>query len=190
MKYYQLVLDHDHDDMYIGCNKAEIGEMDPYDITKGVKIDNWYLPVLRYKPSLTRELPDYLLNPHDWPVVSDRFLEVMHVLISNQVQVLPVAVVNNFTGRKQRDYFALNILPRPDALDYEKAVFDRFESDEDEAQEAIFIDHCVIKEIMVEGYHIFRLRCSPFEILVSEEFKKHAESAKLTGLDFWEVDVS
>ena len=98
MRYYKLIYDYEQDDNYANCDVASIGNMDEYITISGKEIKQWGRVVFEYDSTEGNVLTDYLANPHRWFVVSENFCNKTQKILENQVQFLPVKVIDRFSG--------------------------------------------------------------------------------------------
>ena len=112
MRYYKLIYDYEQDDNYANCDVASIGNMDEYITISGKEIKQWGRVVFEYDSTEGNVLTDYLANPHRWFVVSENFCNKTQKILENQVQFLPVKVIDRFSGIEVDSYFVANIVNR------------------------------------------------------------------------------
>lgn len=186
MRYFRLEYDDITPNDNIFCNKSDIGSMDPYILNQGNLILSWNVPTFLFNPLKGNTMPDYLFTPHSWLIVSDRFMQVTEPRLRNEVQFLPVRVINSFTHQEHLNYFAVNIIGLIDALDWSHAEYERFD---EENPDFIFVSKYALQESNIGQRSILRLKCNPFPVFVSEELKLAIEQAHLNGFLFQEVAV-
>ena len=131
MRYYKLIYDYEQDDNYANCDVASIGNMDEYITISGKEIKQWGRVVFEYDSTEGNVLTDYLANPHRWFVVSENFCNKTQKILENQVQFLPVKVIDRFSGIEVDSYFVANIVTVIDALDLDNSKYDVFELDDE-----------------------------------------------------------
>ena len=186
MRYYKLIYDYENDDAYVNCDIANIGNMNEYITIGGKEIKQWDKVVFEYDSAEGNILTDYLANLHRWFVVSEDFCKITQKIIENQVQYLPVKVMDRFTKSEVDSYFVANIVNVIDALDLDNSKYDVFELDD---EKIISVEKYALKSSEIVNTQIFRLKDDTIPIFVSETLKKVIEDNGLTGFKFLEVDV-
>lgn len=186
MRYYKLIYDYEKDDNYVNCDIANIGDMNKYIAISGKKIEWWNDVVFEYNSVEGNVLTDYLANLYRWFVVSDNFRQLTKKIIENQVQYLPVKVIDRVTKSEIDSYFVANIVTVIDALDLENSKYDVFELDN---EKIISVEKYALKSSEIVDKHIFRLKDDIIPIFVSETLKKVIEDNDFIGFEFLEVDV-
>ena len=186
MRYYKLIYDYEKDDNYVNCDTAKIGNMNEYITISGKEIKQWDEVVFEYDSAEGNILTDYLANLYRWFIVSDNFCKKTQTIIGNQVQYLPVKVLDRSTRLEVDSYFVANIVTVIDALDLEKSKYDIFELDD---EKIISVEKYALKSNEIINKHIFRLKDDTIPIFVSEALKKVIEDNDFIGFEFLEVDV-
>ena len=186
MRYFKLIYDYEKDDNYVNCDIANIGNMNEYITISGKEIEQWGNVVFEYNSEEGNILTDYLANLYRWFVVSDDFRQLTQNIIENQVQYLPVKVIDRFTNSEVDSYFVANIVTIVDALDLENSKYDVFELDD---EKIISVEKYALIGNEIVGKHIFRLKDDTIPIFVSETLKKAIEDNDFIGFKFLEVDV-
>lgn len=186
MRYFKLIYDYEKDDNYVNCDIANIGNMNKYITISGKEIEQWGNVVFEYNSEEENILTDYLANLYRWFVVSDDFRQLTQNIIENQVQYLPVKVIDRFTNSEVDSYFVANIVTIVDALDLENSKYDVFELDD---EKIISVEKYALRGNEIVGKHIFRLKDDTIPIFVSETLKKAIEDNDFIGFEFLEVDV-
>ena len=187
MRYYKLIYDYEQDDNYANCDVASIGNMDEYITISGKEIKQWGRVVFEYDSTEGNVLTDYLANPHRWFVVSENFCNKTQKILENQVQFLPVKVIDRFSGIEVDSYFVANIVTVIDALDLDNSKYDVFELDD---EKIISVEKYALKSSEIVNRHIFRLKDDTIPIFISETLKKVIEDNDFTGFEFLEVDCN
>jgi hypothetical protein len=134
-------------------------------------------------------ITENLCNSYGWEIFSENALELFKDVISYDVQLLPVKVVNKDSGQEIGKYSIVNVLSFLDALDLENSVYKYFEI-EGKSEKWLSVIKFALNENKLENHHIFRLKESRMAIFVSEIFKEIAEKNKMRGFDFLEVESS
>lgn len=186
MRYYKLIYNYEKDDNYANCDIAYIGNMDEYITTKGKEIKEWQSVVFEYDSAEGNILTDYLANLHRWLVVSDIFLKATQKIVENQVQYLPVKVIDRHTKAEVVSYFVANIINIIDAIDLENSKYDIFELGD---EKIISVEKYALKSSEIVNQHIFRLKDDTIPVFVSETLKNVIENNDFTGFEFLEIDV-
>ena len=161
---------------------------DKYMLYEGIVINDWDNNIT-FECDLKEGfvVTDYLCCVYGWNIFSEKTIKLFSDLIGNDVQLLPIKIVNKDTGQEIDKYFVVNVLPFLDALDLENSVYDYFGTEEEKRLSVIKYG---IKEEKICGHHIFRLKDSPFSLFVSEKFYKTSKKNKLLGCNFLEVKTS
>lgn len=186
MRYYKLIYDYEKDDNYINCDIANIGNMNEYITISGKAIKQWDEAVFEYDSSEGNILTDYLANLYRWFIVSNNFYQETQKVIENQVQYLPIKVIDRFTKLEIDSYLVANIVTVIDALDLDNSKYDIFELDD---EKIISVEKYALKSNEIINKHIFRLKDDTIPIFVSETLKKVIEDNDFIGFEFLEVDV-
>ncbi len=187
MRFFKLMYDYENDYGYASCDVAKIGNMNKYVTISGREINQWDNVVFEYNSTKGSVLTDYLANLYRWPIVSSFFRKLTYELIKNQVQYLPIKVIDNFTKVEINSYYVVNIVKTIDALDLEKSKYDIFELDD---KKFISVEKYALRDNKICGVHIFRLKEDVIPIFVSDSIKKIIESNNLVGFKFLEVGVT
>lgn len=187
MRYYKLIYDYEKDDNYVNCDVGHIGNMDEYITSNGKKIKEWNDVVFEYNSNEGDIFTDYLANLYRWIIVSSAFIELTQKVIENQVQYLPVKVMDKITKAETDSYFVANIVTTVDGLDMKKSKYDIFELDD---EKIVSVKKYVLKKSEIADNHIFRLKSDTIPVFVSETIKRMIEDNNLSGFAFLEVDVS
>jgi hypothetical protein len=110
------------------------------------------------------------------PVMNERALAVLHPLIAEVVEVLPLAHV------KGLKLCITNILDVIDCLDTERSEGHRFEGT------LLSVDRFVFKPGTVDGHHFFKVKgFEGFAPFVSQQFKDLVDLHELQGFRFREL---
>lgn len=187
MRYFKLIYDYENDDNYVNCNIGNIGDIDEYITINGKKINEWKKIAFEYNSSEGYILTDFIANLYRWLIVSKKFVNVSNNLIKEQVQYLPVKIIDKIANIENNSYFVANIVTILDALDMKKSKYDIFEVD---TNKIISVEKYVLIEDKIVNKHIFRLKNDLIPIFVSEKIKQIIEDNKLLGFAFLEVDVN
>lgn len=187
MEYYLIMLDGEKgDNKYIFAEPCADVE-DQYMFQNGKIIKEW--EPMQFECDLRKGsvVIEYLGNSFGWDIFSEKALELLGDLINNDVQLLPVKVINKATGQEIGKYFVVNVLPFLDALDLENSVYNYYDIDIDGRKEKwLSVIKYGIKKAKVAEHHIFRLKESSSDVFVSEKFKKIVEKTKCWELTFRE----
>lgn len=187
MKYYKLIFDFENDKDYLLAEPCHDME-DEYIVCEGKAIEKWEPMQFECDIQNGRVITEKLGNSYGWEILSEKALELFGEIIGNDVQLLPIKVVNKHTEQEIEKYFVVNVLPFLDALDLENSVYNYFDVGSDE--KLLSVIKYGIKEKKVGGHHIFRLKESPMAVFVSGKFKEIAEKNDMLGFDFVKVKVS
>ena len=185
MKYYKLIFDYENDEQYLLAEPCAVVK-DKYAVYEGTVIDDWVPVTFECNPRNGSVVTEMLGNSYGWPIMSRRAIELLDGAIRNEVQLLPVKVINKDTKEEIENYYVLNVLPFLDALDLEHSLHTYFTCGD---IKVLSVMKYALRKEGVENHNIFRLKESPMSIFVSEHFKRIAEENKMLGLDFLEVKV-
>ncbi|MDE6887894.1 MAG: hypothetical protein K2P45_04515 [Eubacterium sp.] len=186
MRYYIVAYDYENGDDYIYCHQSELGGIDEYAVTDGVRIDSWKNIVLRYSSKEEDVLSDHLANVHGWPVVSAKFRELTNAFLAEQVQYLPIKVLDVEHGKEIDTYYVVNAVCLIDALDLEHSTYDDITLDD---EKVLIVEKYALNRSKIKGEHMFRLKGDTIPLFVSEEVKDVIEDNALTGFTFIEVEL-
>lgn len=186
MRYYKLIYDYEKDDNYVNCDIAHIGNMDEYIAISGKEIKKWDKVVFEYDSTEGNILTDYLANLYRWLVVSEEFCKMIQKIAENEVQYLPVKVIDRNTKAEDASYFVANIVNLINAIDLENSKYDIFELGD---EKIISVEKYALKRREIVNKHIFRLKDDTIPVFVSETLKNVIEENKFTGFEFLEVEV-
>lgn len=187
MPYYKLIYDYENDDNYVNCDTADIGGYSEYITTEGQVIEQWNPVLFEYSSSEGAVLTDYLANVHRWLAVSSAFKQLTKELINDEVQYLPINLLDRDTKSDVGTYYVANIIEVVDALDLENSKYDVFELDD---EKIFMVEKYALKGKEIIGKHIFRLKGDTVPIFVSDTIKKIIEENELVGFRFLEVAVT
>lgn len=186
MCFYKLLYDYEKGDGYVYCDVGKIGSMNKYITLSGEKIDGWEEVSFEYNSEQGHVLTDLLANVYRWLLVSNNFRYLLESIIKDQIQYLPVKIIDKVTSKEIHSYSVANIVTMVDAFDFENSEFDVLEMD---GQKVFLVRKYVLKSNEIIGKHIFRLKDDTIPIFVSGALKKVIEDNGLLGFDFLEVKV-
>ena len=189
MEYYLIMLDGEKgNNKYIFAEPCADVE-DQYMFQNGKIIKGW--EPMQFECDLKKGsvVTEYLGNSYGWDIFSEKALGSFGDLISNDVQLLPIKVINKTTKQEISKYFVVNALTILDALDLESSVYTYYDI-EGRNEKWLSVIKYGIKGENVREHHIFRLKESPADVFVSEKFKKIVEKNKMLGIDFQRVKTS
>lgn len=184
--FYKLLYDYEKEDSYVYCDVGKIGSMNKYITLSGGKIDGWEEVSFEYNSEQGHVLTDFLANVYRWLLVSNNFRYLSESIIKDQIQYLPVKIIDKVTNKEINSYSVANIVTMVDAFDFENSEFDILEMD---GQKVFLVRKYVLKSNEIIGKHIFRLKDDTIPIFVSGTLKKVIEDNGLLGFDFLEVKV-
>jgi hypothetical protein len=118
--------------------------------------------------------PDFM-GSSSIPFISDKFKKVIenHSEINN-INFLPTKI-------EKENYWLLNIIGYLDCFDKEKSTFSTFDNGEpDEIQNIVFFEE------NIPSFSIFKIKESPINIFITDEFKKVIEENHISGVSFLE----
>lgn len=187
MQYYKLMFDDNKKRKNDIMLRPVIDVKNPYTLLYGQHIEEWNTIMFEYNPAEGHIQTDYMGNVYGWPILSEKAAKLFSGLIKNDIQMLPIKILNKDTRQAIDEYFVLNILSLIEALDLENSVYNYVIT---EGKKELAVIKYGIKETKVIDHHIFRLKESPFAIFVSKEFKKVAEDNTMLGMEFLKVKMS
>ncbi|MCX7747914.1 MAG: hypothetical protein N2645_13655 [Clostridia bacterium] len=193
MKYYKLTYD---DEMQIpdkiAC-KVEDGFEAKYSINKndiyqGSQFDYWNSSFTFYYRAQDGDIAtDYLVNDLGWPVISPKFREILvQTNEVNNVQYLPIKIIEEKTKKELNGYSVINILDLIDAIDLNHSLYRTLEA---KGRKVLIFTHYALDSKKLGGLHLVRLKDPIFPTFISEALKNELLKSRLTGLDFSEVRV-
>ena len=114
------------------------------------------------------------------PVMSQRAWDVLHPLVSEFTEALPLG---SFAGQ---EYFVIHLFEETDALDEDKS---RFTMVDGQPAKSSILKYS-FRESLLTGRHIFQIpQLRGRDPLVSKEFKTAVEKNALVGAKFSELDL-
>lgn len=188
MQYYQLIMDggDENDRSVVALSREKIND---YDLYKGQKIENWNEnTIFEYDPDEGDTHIEYLATNISHPIMTEKAVKALEKLIANDVQLLPIRVINKKTGEEPEKYYILNILSCVDALDLQNSLYDR-RIDDRTNEEYISVIKYALDSSRVGEHHIFRIKESVLSVsvFVSEEFRKVVRKNKMKGMEIYKV---
>lgn len=187
MKYYKLSYDYENDNDYVNCNIGFIGDRDEYSVSCGNYINDWSEVKFKYNPEEGNVLSDSIANVYRWLVVSKKFRELIEDIVAvDVIQYLSIKLIDAKDDGENTEYKIANLLDVVDALDLEHAQYDVFDLDN---EKIIAIEKYALKEEVVLGHDLFKLKDDTIPIFISERIKNIIENNALTGFAFIEVEV-
>ena len=166
----------------MNCNVGVIGDIDEYSVSSGNYINDWSEVRFKNNSEDGDVLSDYIANVYRWLVVSKKFRELIEEIIDgNAIQYLSTKLIDT---KNNVEYRIANLLDVVDALDLEHSQYDLFELDN---EKFISVEKYALKEEMVLGHDIFRLKDDTIPIFISERIRDIIENNSLTGFAFIEV---
>ena len=137
----------------MNCNVGVIGDIDEYSVSSGNYINDWSEVRFKNNSEDGDVLSDYIANVYRWLVVSKKFRELIEEIIDgNAIQYLSTKLIDT---KNNVEYRIANLLDVVDALDLEHSQYDLFELDN---EKFISVEKYALKEEMVLGHDIFRLK--------------------------------
>jgi len=180
MKIWRLNLAVNDYESFWSPEKISISEQRTFDGRS--KIDNWKtIKAAKIHPNETRPIP----NAADFytliPAFDSTALETLGNLMKGAIEILPI----EFEDTIWNGIYVTKIL---DAINHEKAKPVRLSS----GKIIRFEKYAFLLDV-VQGHHIFRISDKRLSfVFVSDEFKKCAETAELTGFNFecvWDSEI-
>jgi len=187
MKFYKLIYDYENDDNYINCSKVNLKRVNEYTVCNGTYVNEWEKDIIfDYDPKEANIKTDYIGNVYGWLIVSKRFRDVTKMLIEDSIQYLDVGIRDISNKNIDISYRIANVIDVVDAIDLKRSKYDEF----DLGDEKVFsFEKYVLKEIVIAGHHIFKLKDDEIPTFVSEKIKNLIQVNNLIGFKFLEVEV-
>jgi hypothetical protein len=150
----------------------------------GYKIDIWPEVNFYFDPKKNKTKSDYLLNAGQWPIVHKRIKNIFEEKMIENIQYLPVNVIDSNTGAVDDNYYVMNIMNCIEAYDMKKSIYHRNEK----YPEFILFNasKIILNKENCLPYDIFRCIHNKNWIYVSEKIKTIAKQNKFTGMKFFE----
>lgn len=187
MKYYKLIYDYENDDHYINCSQVSLRDVNQYITSSGELVREWDNIVFKYDSNEGYIMSDYVANMYRWLIVSSNFCTLINKIIPNtNIQYLPIKLMDTTNGIENETYKVANILNVIDALDLENSQYDVFELGD---EKIVSVKKYALRNAVIEGHDIFRLKNDTIPIFISEKIKDMIEKNKLLGFAFLEVLV-
>jgi hypothetical protein len=186
MAFYKPIYAETEDEVVVLCD-YDLRGFKYTDLLVGKVIEQWDENICLYYEE-EGELEDFLANPLHWPILSQRFVALLDRMDVSQIQYFPANIRNKVTGRKIIGYHIANVMELIPALDWEKSDYELWDDGSGDIRRLYKL--VIVKSKVRPGAHIFRLAEDPFSLIVSEELKVALLNAKITGVDFWEVETS
>jgi len=181
--YYILVRHIQKGDIWIESYKAS----DSYEwqYNKGIPIEMTDEVVQFSYKYKTAFKTDYLAGIHSFPVVSQRFKEVLISLKTDPLEFRPVDLVCSRPGGDiDHSYFFLNILDNLECFDWEQSLYERLPV----SKAPTDVTKLVVHSEKLKDRNIVRIAEIPSLILVGEKLRQLVESEKITGISFQSLD--
>ena len=174
--YYRLYAFYKRDTYF--WYSEDKNPIDWIDLRNGRKL-NFISPIIYNVDRLDNYINNYDILPSDpLPLVSKKFKTEFENLLNNREIQFFESVIIDEKGQKNEDFYSINILNVFPCLDERRSVFT---IDEDNYYE---IKKAYIKTGSLEKFSIIRMEEHKSYIIVTEEFKKQCENAKLKGFHF------
>jgi hypothetical protein len=184
MRYYKLLLDDSNQNDIVCYCKDSYG-FEQYHLKEGKWIKNWNENLtFFFNPSEGSRETDYLANDLGWFLVSSKLKNLLQELANNEIQFLPVTVVNSENNGLLEGYSVANVLSVLDVLNFDFSDYSVIELDDEKVYS---IKKYAINQNNVTEFHIFKIEGAEIPIFVSEVFKDMVSKNRFTGCDFLEV---
>ncbi len=95
--------------------------MNKYVTFSGEKIDEWEEVNFEYNSAQGNILTDFLANVYRWLLVSDNFRYLTDNIIKDQIQYLPIKIIDRVTKMQIDSYSVANVVMVADAFDIENS---------------------------------------------------------------------
>lgn len=193
MKYFKLLHDFNRKDSTdMVCRSSDNIEanygVDQYSVSQGKPIKLWNEQFsFYYDPSEGSVPTDYLINDLSWFVVSPRLRAILEATAPQDVQFLPVRILNTQDSSEISGFSVANIITVVDALDLDNSIYSFYELD---GEKILAVRKHALSLHGIKGASIFRLRDDIVPIFVSEEVVNVISRHGLTGCSFLEVKLT
>jgi hypothetical protein len=131
-------------------------------------------------------LPDYVKNLHNHLVVSAALKDLVLSMQPQQVQALPITIIDHKGKVASSTHCLLHVFPLIDAIDQQKSDLEWNPIDTTRIMgcEQLVLDDAKIPE----NVHLFRLKHMPTRPVMSEALVQAIKAANLTGAKFERVE--
>lgn len=188
MKYYMIdqLSRQDQDYCAIRTVPEQVNNRS-FMLSKGMKIRNFYPEKAIIYMSNRHAgivLTDFISNTRSILPVSKKMKEIIEEMTTNEIEYLPFNLYNHKKRLAGKDYFIINIIGGFDCLNLEESDITWFEGD------IVDIDEFVLdKKKMENAPHLFRVKETPHEYVVSEELAAAFAKHELTNINLEELEV-
>jgi len=133
---------------------------------------------------------DYLACALGWPLISNNIKNIFEQLNINNIQYLPIKIINKITNKINTNYYVLNIITKlKNGYNLSETKHD-YNIDENGVKILSIIDpKPVLNYEVVKDFDIFYLEGTTY-LYISEKIKKEFKKNKVTGCDFGKVFFS
>ena len=184
MRYYKILLDNiDENDIVCFCEDSKGFEQ--YHLEEGVFINNWDKNLtFNFNPDEGSYLKDYLANDLGWFLVSSKLKNILKQFDKDEIQYLPVKIVNSKDNSQIEGYSVANILNVIDVLNLEHSDYSVIEIDDEKIYS---IKKYAINKNALSNNHIFKIKGFEIPRFVSETLKISMKVQEITGYELLEV---
>ncbi|MFY0564524.1 imm11 family protein [Archangium lansingense] len=190
MRYYVLTQDLEIEDCAVLSDPPKPIADKVYMFEKGTPLLGWFPADAQFTmdPEFpkARRLCGLQHNTLGLIVVSKEFKTALEEFGCENIEFLPISILNHRGKLASADYFIANVIGLTDCMDREKSTY------KNNALIPTQISSCsklVLREDAIpEQLHFFRLGNAPRIHVVTEKLKQELERRKLTGLLFVPVE--
>lgn len=187
MNYYILYRNYKKGEIL--CESTDMYGIDQYDVSMGIKVDNWNSEfTFYYNTKEGNQFTDFIANDLGWFIVSTKVRNTIIEYGIRNIQFLPLNIKNINENNIISGYFVANLCGVVDALDLANSKY--IEHNIEGFPKMISVTHYALKLELVSELNIFRLKDNEDLIFVSEEFKKTIIKNGITGCWFKKVLVT
>lgn len=181
-KFYEVMVNPDLEG-FAGVSEYELNGFDLFTLIDAKKCDQSDLDVVRISLSKgdVKHL-DFIGAPIPWPIISDRFFNLIKQDILHDIEVLSPPIFLSDTNDKVDGYHLINILSLIDCVDMSRSVIDEGPTGGDFIYE-LYVDPKKIPD----DVNIFRVPNSDGQFMISEDVLRKISGQGLTGLVVSEV---
>lgn len=184
MRYYKFFFDYSgENDILCFCEDSK--GFEGYHLEEGVFINNWDENLtFIFNPDEGNYLTDYLANDLGWFLVSSKLKSILKQFDKDEIQYLPVKIVNSKDNSQIEGYTVANILSVIDVLNLEHSDYSVIEVDDEKIYSII---KYAINKKGLSNYHIFKIKGYEIPRFVSETLKVSMKKQGITGYELLEI---
>ncbi len=169
------------------CSLQDLeGVPDSFELDMGVSVKERWPDEARFRMSRNRpedvKLEDFVFNRGGLLVVSQRVKKFLEKEGLKNIELLPVAIVNQASQKEKAPYWVVNQLGLEDAIDRERTKFEQSSVDKENFTD---VQNLTLDESKIDAdVAIFRLKHFPYSVFFREDLAKKIEAAGFSGMAF------